>query len=66
MQVRVSRSRRGGIGAQCPEGFRLEFLMKIRRFELSDLSPELVHESLSDINKSKRKLFANDAISDRE
>ena len=40
--------------------------MKIRRFELSDLSSELMHETLSDINKSKRELFVNDAIADRE
>jgi hypothetical protein len=40
--------------------------MKINQFELSELSSELMHDILSDINKSKRELFVKHPRVDME
>ena len=64
MNFHISRPRRRVVGAQRPGGYGSEFLKGISRFKTSDLSLELMHTILSDINRSKRELFLDDAVAD--
>jgi hypothetical protein len=58
----ISRPGRQAISAQSPGGFTLEFLIRIRRFSSSDWALELMHETLSNINKSKRERYSMESL----